>query len=117
MVKVEQTMEISVLVRQGKCIRVIAQGLGLSKSAVRKYPRQPEAVREYGPRTRQMSKLDPFKEGLRKKIADAAPKRIPAMVLLWEIRQHVYSGGPSKQAAGILRQRPCRGVHPAAADT
>lgn len=61
----EQTMEINVLARQGKGIRAIAQEMGLSKNTVRKYLRQPEAAREYGPRPRRGSKLDPFKEGRR----------------------------------------------------
>ncbi len=67
-------MEVSVLVRHGKSIREIAQGMGLSKKMVRKYPRQPEAVREYGPRPRRGSKPNPFKEGLRRRVAKTAPK-------------------------------------------
>jgi transposase len=50
---------------QGKSVQDIAQGLGISRTTVRKYLKNPEAVIRK-PRAPQPSKLDPFKEQIKK---------------------------------------------------
>src|SRR5438876_3496835 len=50
---------------QGKSVQEIAQGLGISRTTVRKYLKNPEAVIRK-PRALQPSKLDPFKEQIKK---------------------------------------------------
>lgn len=89
----ETTLEIRILHRQGKSIRAIARELGISRETVRKYLRTPELAPRYGPRALRPSKLDPFKVYLTMRIAEAAPRRLPATVYLRELWALGYSGG------------------------
>lgn len=77
-------MEIRILHRQGKSIRAVARDLKVSRATVRKYLREPDREAGYGPRAPRPSKLDPFKDYIRMRIKEAAPRRLPATVYLRE---------------------------------
>ncbi len=99
-------MEIRVLHRQGRSIRSISRELSISRETVRKYLRAPDLQPGYGPRRRRASKLDPFKEYIRQRLRDAAPRRLPATVLLRELRERGYCGGISILKDWLAAERP-----------
>ncbi len=99
-------MEIRILHRQGKSIRSIATDLSISRETVRKYLRSPGLEPGYGPRAARPSKLDPFKDYVRQRLRDAAPRRLPATVLLRELRQREYQGGVSILKDWLASVRP-----------
>jgi len=92
MLKMEIQVEIEVLHRQGKGIRAIARATGLSRNSVRAVLRGEHDGR-YGPRVPRPTKLDDFKAILQARIEAAGPIRLPATVLLREIRAAGYAGG------------------------
>jgi len=92
MVGEEAALEIRVLHRHGKGIREIARATGLSRNTVRRYLRD-EAAARYKERPPRPGKLDPFKGYVVERLASAAPERIPASVLLGELRERGYAGG------------------------
>jgi transposase len=89
MVGGETALEIRVLHRHGKGIREIAREMGSSRNTVRRYLRDESAAR-YKPRPPRATKLDPFKDYLVERLTSAAPERIPASVLLREVREVLY---------------------------
>ncbi len=58
--------KIHELASQGKSIQDIAITLGIARNTVRKYLRHPELVAMPHPRPNRRSKLDPFKEQVKK---------------------------------------------------
>ena len=86
-------MEIRILRKQGKSIRAIARELQISRETVRKYLREPDKEPACGPRAPKPSKLDPHTAYIRQRVADTAPHRLPATVLLRELRDRGYDGG------------------------
>jgi transposase len=92
--------------RQGTSIRSIAKELSISRWTVRKYLRLPGLEPCYGPRAVRPSKLDPFRAYIRQRLRDAAPRRLPATVLLREIRERGYEGGISILKDWLAKQRP-----------
>ena len=92
MVGGETALEIRVLHRHGKGIREIARETGSSRNTVRRYLRDESAPR-YKPRPPRATKLDPFKDYVVERLTSAAPERIPASVLLRELRERGYTGG------------------------
>ena len=78
--------------RSGMSIQAIAQELGLSRGTVREYLREPGTEPAYRARASRPSKLDPFKGYLLKRIAEAAPRRLPAPVYLRDTRELGYGG-------------------------
>jgi len=74
---------------QGQSIRAISVELGLSRNTVRKYLRAP-GVPRYGPRPPRPTKLDPFTDHLRRRLAEGVRNGV---VLLREIRAQGYAGG------------------------
>jgi transposase len=92
--------------RQGKSIRSIAKELSISRWTVRKYLRSPGLEPCYGPRALRPSKLDLFKEYIQRRLRDAAPRRLPATVLLREIRERGYEGGISILKDWLAKERP-----------
>lgn len=86
------------MARRGEGIRQIARQLGCSRNTVRRYLREQTAAR-YGPRAPRATKLDPFKEYLLERVAQARPRWIPATVLLREIVERGYTGGISQLKA------------------
>jgi transposase len=101
----EMSMEIRVLAKHGKGVREIARELGLSRNTVRRYLREPEAVR-YRPRPSRPAKLDPYKPYIRQRLAAAAPDLIPATVLLAECRERGYAGSYTMLKAFVASLRP-----------
>lgn len=106
----EQAVEIQVLRRQGRSIRQIVRETGLSRNTVRRYLRKQRKA-SYGPRAARPCKLDPHKDYLQERIAQARPDWIPATVLLREIRAAGYGGGISQlkaylQAFKVVRADP-----------
>lgn len=99
-------MEIRVLHRQGVSIRAIARELRVSRETVRKYLREPQLEPGYGPRAPWPSKLDPFKDYIRMRITEAAPRRLPATVYLRELRELGYDGGISILKDWLAGQSP-----------
>ena len=87
----EQAMEIKILHKQGKSIRQIARDMCLSKNTVKKYLSK-ESAPKYKARIALPSKLDKYKEYLKKRIDGAKPHVIPATVLLKEIQEQGYEG-------------------------
>ncbi len=92
--------------RQGKSIRSIAKELLISRWTVRKYLRSPGLEPDYGPRAMRASKLDPFRAYIRQRLRDAEPRRLPATVLLREIRERGYEGGVSILKDWLAKERP-----------
>jgi transposase len=92
--------------RQGTSIRSIAKELSISRWTVRKYLRLPGLEPCYGPRAVRPSKLDPFRAYIRQRLRDAAPRRLPATVLLREIRERGYEGGISILKDWLASERP-----------
>src|SRR5262249_54225115 len=93
----EVALEIRGLHRHGKGIREIARGTGSSRNTVRRYLRDESAGR-YKPRAGRVTKLAPFQDYVVERLTSAAPERIPATVLLRELRERVRSttlSGPS----------------------
>ena len=91
-------MEIRVLKRQGKGIRVIARELGISRRTVRRYLEDPGAGR-YGPRAPRPTKLAPYVSYVLVRVDAARPAWIPATVLLRELHERGYEGGVSQLKA------------------
>jgi transposase len=114
MVGAEGALEIRVLHRHGRSIREIARDTGVSRNTVRRYLRDDEATR-YKQRPPRPAKLDPFKAYIAERLRAAAPERIPASVLLTELRERGYVGGytmlklfaaslrPTELAAPVVR--------------
>lgn len=92
MVGAEVALEVWVLHRHGKGVREIARDTGLSRTTVRRYLRDRAAVR-YKARLPRATKLDPFKAYVVRRLAAAAPVRIPATVLVGELHERGYTGG------------------------
>lgn len=106
MVGVEGALEIRILHRHGKSIREIARETGISRNTVRRYLRDEEAIR-YKPRSSRPAKLEPFKAYVTERLRAADPERIPASVLLRELRECGYRGGYTmlKRFAASLRPK------------
>jgi len=99
-------MEIRILKKQGMSIRGIARQLGVSRATVRKYLRDPAREPSYKRRVPGPSKLDDHKAFLRQRVADAAPHRLPATVLLRELRERGYEGGITILREFLASERP-----------
>ena len=105
MVGSEAALEIRVLHRHGKSIREIAREMGVSRNTVRRYLRDEEAAR-YKARPPRPRKLDPFKGYVVERRRAAAPERIPASVLLMELRERDYAGGYTMSKTCVASLRP-----------
>src|SRR5512133_3958694 len=112
MVGAEGALEIRVLHRHGKGIREIVRDTGISRNTVRRYLRDEVAIR-YKPRPPRPAKLDPFKAYVVERLRAAAPERIPASVLLMELRERGYTGGYTmlKMFAASLRPQRAGSAH------
>lgn len=86
----EDAVEILVLLKQGMGVREVATRCGVSRNTVRRV-RDEGAQRRYV-RASRGSKLDPFRDYLTDRVSAAAPKWIPASVLLREIKERGYTG-------------------------
>ena len=111
MVGSEGALEIRVLHRHGKSIREIAREIGVSRNTVRRYLRDDEAER-YKPRRVRLTKLDPFKGYVIERLRAAAPERIPASVLLMELRERGYAGGYTMLKVFVASLKPPEAAEP-----
>ena len=98
----EEAVEVRVMARQGKGIREIARDLGVSRNTVRRYLRGGQA--QYTPRPKRPTKLAPYEDYVRARLAAAQPDVIPATVLLRELAEQGYTGGISQLKAFIDRK-------------
>ena len=109
MLKVEEWMDLKVLVAQGHSIRAIAEMTGLSRNTVRR------ALRQRAPESPQFSeresKLDEFKSYVEKRYRECA---LSAVRLVEEIRAMGYAGGVDTVRRFV---RGLRGPGPGAAET
>ena len=111
MVGGEVALEIRVLHRHSKGIREIARDTGSSRNTVRRYLRDESAGR-YKPRPPRVTKLDPFKNYVIERLTAAAPERIPASVLLRELRERGYTGGYTMLKGLVTSLRPKEAAAP-----
>jgi transposase len=111
MVGSEAALEIRVLHRHGKSIREIAREMGVSRNTVRRYLRDDEAER-YRARPLRVTKLDPFKGYVIERLRAAAPERIPASVLLMELRERGYAGGYTMLKVFVASLKPPAAAEP-----
>jgi transposase len=107
----ELQVEIDVLHRQGKGIREIARDAGVSRNTVRAVLRGEHDGR-YGPREPRPSKLDPYKEYVRDRLASAGKETLRATVLLRELRALGYAGGISQLKVLVSEMRPAAPIEP-----
>lgn len=92
-------------------IRAIARELGVSRNTVRSVLRGQAPVR-YGPRRPRATKLDAFKSYVSARVKASGALRLPAPVLLREIREQGYAGSLT-QLKGYLRKiRPVKKEDP-----
>lgn len=104
-------MEIRVLARQGLKIRAIARQLGLARNTVRRVLRG-KAPRGYGPRRPRPTKLDAYKAYVCARAQAAGSVRIPAPVLLREIREQGYAGSLTQLKAYVAGLWPAKKEDP-----
>lgn len=91
------------MARQGHGVREISRVLGLSRNTVRKYLRDTAAPQATA-RSGRSHKLDPHKAYLLKRIEAAKPHRLPATVLIREIKEQGYQGGLTRLRMFLLEQ-------------
>lgn len=96
MLTVEERMEVDILSKHGASIRELAKATGRSRNTVRRYLREGEAAGTRKPAPKRPEKLDPFKTYIVGRLMASAPERIPATVLIREIRAHGYEGGETR---------------------
>src|SRR5215831_19303065 len=113
MVGAEGELEIRVLHRRGKGIREMARETGAARNTVRRYLRDESAAR-YKLRPPRATKLDPYKDYVVVRLRSAAPERIPASVLLRELRERGYTGGYTMLKALVAALKPKEVVAPIA---
>lgn len=106
----EDAVEILVLLKQGMGVREVARRCGVSRNTVRRV-RDEGSARQYS-REGRASKLDAFRGYLAERIAAAAPKWIPASVLLREIKARGYTGSHTILRAHLSALRPKAAVEP-----
>ena len=104
-------MEIKVLRRQGMPIREIVRQLKVSRNTVRSVLRGKSDGR-YGPRAPRPTKLQAHEAYLRERLQSAGTVRIPATVLLREIRERGYRGGLTQLKVFVQSIRPPKPEEP-----
>jgi transposase len=97
------------LATQGKSIQDISITLGIARNTVRKYLRHPELVAMPHPRPNRCSKLDPFKEQVKKWITQDHCSNCEAM--LPRLLEMGYTGSLSVLKAFVHPLRPPGGGH------
>ncbi|AVP96793.1 IS21 family transposase [Ahniella affigens] len=110
MLKQEEAVEISVLLKQGMGVREVARRCGVSRNTVRRV-RDEGCGRRYKREARE-GKLYGFLDYIRERLAAAAPDWIPASVMLREIKALGYTGSHSILRAHMASLRPVREPEP-----
>jgi transposase len=105
MLRLEGFVEIQVLKRQGKSIRAISAELGVSRNTVRKYLRNAKKPKAKE-RPVRVSKLEPYREYIQKRVREAHPQWIPSSVLQREITELGYAGRGSILRAYVGSLKP-----------
>src|ERR1700730_6444693 len=115
MIRSRTVNKIHDLYTQGKSIQDIAIELGIARNTVRKYLRHPELAAMPHPRPNRRSKLDPFKEQVRRWITEDHCYNCEAMLprllemgytgSLWNCATHAATrcGSRSRQSGAGLR--------------
>ena len=109
MIRSRTVNRIHDLAAQGKSIQDIAISLGIARNTVRKYLRHPELVAMPRPRPNRRSKLDPFKEQVRKWMDEDHCYNCEAM--LPRLLAMGYTGSLSVLKAFVHPLRPPAGGH------
>src|SRR6266536_2506759 len=109
MIRSRTVNTIHELLAQGKSIQDIAITLGIARNTVRKYVRHPELSAMPHPRPNRRSKLDPFKEQVKKWIQEDHCYNCEAM--LPRLLEMGYSGSWSVLKAFVHPLRPPAGGH------
>ena len=109
MIRSRTVNTIHELLAQGKSIQDIAITLGIARNTVRKYVRHPELSAMPHPRPNRRSKLDPFKEQVKKWIQEDHCYNCEAM--LPRLLEMGYSGSLSVLKAFVHPLRPAAGGH------
>src|SRR2546426_7959927 len=104
MIRSRTVNKIHELAVQGKSIQDIAISLGIARNTVRKYLRHPELVAMPHPRPNRRSKLDPFKEQVRRWITEDHCYNCEAM--LPRLQAMGYRGSLSVLKAFLHPRRP-----------
>ena len=104
MIRSRTVNKIHELAVQGKSIQDIAITLGIARNTVRKYLRHPELVAMPHPRPNRRSKLDPFKEQVRRWITQDHCYNCEAM--LPRLQEMGYTGSLSVLKAFVHPLRP-----------
>lgn len=105
MLNAEQSVEITVLQRQGLSIRAIAEETGYARNTVKKYLRA-EGTPPKKERAKRAEKLDSFKPYLILRIQSAHPDWIPATSLHEEIQNQGYEGGITRLRQFLMAYKP-----------
>ena len=107
----KDVQELEVLKKDGLSVRAISELTGYNRKTIRKYLIEPSKIPVYGPRTAQVSKLEPFKDYLNERLQAGVWN---AQVLLRELRQREYDGGytilkdwlqPQRESARVVAVR------------
>lgn len=107
----KDVQDIEELKKQGCSIQNISTLTGFDRKTIRKYLTGQLGQPVYGPRTAQVSKLDPFKDYLNERLQSGVWN---AQVLLRELRQRDYDGGytilkewlqPQRESARVVAVR------------
>lgn len=109
MIRSRTVNKIHELATQGKSIQDIAIELGIARNTVRKYLRHPELAAMPHPRPNRRSKLDPFKEQVKKWISEDHCYNCEAM--LPRLLEMGYKGSLSVLKAFVHPLRPPAGGH------
>src|SRR5438270_687485 len=107
MIRSRTVNKIHELAAQGKSIQDIAIQLGIARNTVRKYLRHPELVAMPHPRPNRRSKLDPFKDQVRRWITEDHCYNCEAM--LPRLLEMGYTGSLSVLKAFVHPLRPPAG--------
>lgn len=106
MLKLEEAMEIKILHQQGHSMRSIAKRMGISRNTVKKYLEQPEPLPAPSSRRDRSSKLDPHRDYIQQRLAQAHPKWIPSTVMYRELQARGYAGGERILRAYMASLKP-----------
>jgi len=90
-------MEVHILHKQGMTIRAISRQLGLSRNTVRKNLYAKDEKPTYHKSKAAVSKLDDYRNYIRKRLNDTLPIWLPATVIFQEIKALGYEGKVSKR--------------------
>lgn len=93
MITAEELMKIKILYKQGYSQRAIARELNISRNTVKRYLDSDTYEPKYKVRKPLESKLDPFKDYIKERIAKAHPVRLSGVVLFRELKELKYTGG------------------------